>query len=367
MIAPWARIWSGWQRFWFQPQETSSLALFRIAFGLVATGWIVSLIPYLFAFYGPAGILPRAPSDAVADWSLLQISDSSAVLVAMFAATLAAAVATTLGFYTRIATVVLWIGIVSFTHRDEFATNSGDGVVRCLALFLMLAPAGAALSVDRLRKAAPGRFWSFPMRAPWALRLVQVQISIGYLSAVWQKSHNPLWRNGTAVSYALRMEDIHRLATPAFVTHSVLLINLMTYGTLALELSLGVLVWNRVARPYVLVLGVLLHLGIDSSILVGFFSYAMLASYLTFVPPETATRWVLAARDLLAHAASQRFWVGRPNGSMTIPDALAGQAFLPRRLLSPRRGPDLLKAAADETVDHNELTGRVSSRHRSTA
>jgi hypothetical protein len=332
MKAAAGQLWSGWQRFWFEPQETSSLALFRIAFGLVATGWIVSLTPYLFVFYGPAGIVPSSPPGARGEWSLLEISDSPILLVAVFAATLAAAVATTIGFCTRVATIVLWIGIVSFTHRDVFATNSGDGVVRILAFFLMLAPAGAALSIDRFRK-APSQFWQFPMRAPWALRLVQIQISIGYLSAVWQKAHNALWTNGTAVSYALRMQDIHRLATPAFVTHSTVLINLLTYGAQAIELSLGVLVWNRAARPYVLVLGVLLHLGIDSSILVGFFSYAMLASYLTFVPPETATRWILATRDYIAHVASQGFWIPTPNGAR-IPDAVAGQSFLPRRLLA---------------------------------
>jgi hypothetical protein len=174
--------------------------------------------------------------------------------------------------------------------------NAGDGVVRSMAFFLMLAPAGAALSVDRYRK-APDRFWEFPARAPWALRLIQVQLSIGYLSAVWHKSHNELWTNGTAVSYALRMQDIHRFATPAFITHSELLVNTLTYGTFAIELSLGVLVWNRVARPWVLLCGVALHLGIDSSIMVGFFSYVMLAGYLSFVPPDTSARVILAVRD----------------------------------------------------------------------
>jgi hypothetical protein len=336
MSMPLGRLWSGWQRFWFEPQQTSSLALFRIAFGLLATGWTVSLIPYLFDFYGPAGILPRWPSDGQGNWSLLGISNSSVLLVTVFAATLAAAVATTLGFCTRIATVFLWVGIVSFTHRDVFATNSGDGVVRALALFLMLAPAGAALSIDRFRE-APGNFWRFPLRAPWALRLVQIQISVGYLSAVWHKSHNALWSNGTAVSYALRMQDIHRLATPAFVTHSAVLINLMTFGTMAVEFSLGVLVWNRAARPYVLVLGVLLHLSIDSSILVGFFSYAMLASYLCFVPSETAARWILAARDAIGHVARRGYQTWEPARTGSIPNTLAGQPFLPQPLLTSRQ------------------------------
>ena len=326
MSRPLSRLRSGWQRFWFEPQETSSLALFRIAFGLIAIVWTATLIPNLFIFFfGPRGILPSNVALSPGEWGILAISHSPALLIAVFAVTLGAAVALTMGFYTRIAAVLLWIGIVSFEQRNPLVTNSGDGVIRTLAFFCVLAPAGAALSVDRLRK-APGRFWEIPARAPWALRLIQIQISIGYLSAVWHKAQDELWANGTAVSYALRIQDIHRMPTPPFVTHSVILINLLTYGTLAIELSLGVLIWNRVARPWVLALGVCLHLGIDSSLLIGFFSYTMLAAYLAFVPPETASRYILAARDLIGRLATGRF---RSKDALPALSPHGGVAVLP--------------------------------------
>ena len=64
-----------------------------------------------------------------------------------------------------------------------------------------------------------------------------------------------------------------------------------------MEFSLGVLVWNKVLRPWVLVLGVGMHLSIDYSIRVGFFSYAIFVAYLAFVTPGAA-EWVIArARD----------------------------------------------------------------------
>jgi hypothetical protein len=156
---------------------------------------------------------------------------------------------------------------------------------------------------------APDRFWEFPARAPWALRLIQIQLSLGYLSAVWHKAGNDLWRDGSAVSYALRMQDIHRAPTPGFITHSGAITELLTFGTLALELGLAILVWNRAARPWVLALGMSLHMMIDLNILVGFFSYAMLVAYLSFVPPDTAAARLLATRDLLGRAAGR---LGRP-------------------------------------------------------
>lgn len=323
------RLWVAWQRFWFRPQPTSSLALFRIAFGLVATGWVATLIPNLYAFYGPAGVLPQRPALALGEWGVLALSSSPALLLGVFCATLGAAVAVTLGLYTRVAAIVLWVGIMSFDQRNGLATNSGDGVLRDLAFFLALSPAGASLSIDRLRT-APTKFWEFPERPPWAWRLIQVQISVGYLAAVWHKAHNELWTNGTAVSYALRIADIDRLTAPGFITHSVLLVNLLTYGALATEFSLGVLIWNRAARPWVLAAGVCLHLGIDSSIMVGFFSYTMLAAYITFIPPETATRFILGTRTLFAQWGSRGIlWTRSALDMSAVPGGPYGRSFLP--------------------------------------
>ena len=106
------------------------------------------------------------------------------------------------------------------------------------------------------------------------------------------------------------MQDIHRAPTPAFITHSVVLTELLTFGTLALELSLGILVWNRAARPWVLLAGVSLHLSIDFSILVGFFSYGMLCGYLAFLSPETSSRLVLGMRDRVLRRRQRTAGVG---------------------------------------------------------
>lgn len=290
------RVVGGWNRFWFEPTETSSLAVFRIAFGLIAVAWTATLIPNVSAFYGPSGILPSVPDRDPGEWGLLAFSTNPALTVVVLAGTLVAAVAVTVGAFTRVASIALWIGIVSLIQRNAYITNSGDGVLRDMAFLLMLTPAGSALSIDRLR-AAPGRFWEFPARAPWGLRLIQIQISVGYLSAALHKMSTDLWWDGSAVSYALRMEDIHRLHFADFVTESVALTGALTYGTMFVELALAVLIWNRRLRPWVLGLGIGLHLRIDSSIMVGYFSYLMLAGYLAFVSPDTMSRAVIAMRD----------------------------------------------------------------------
>jgi uncharacterized protein (UPF0548 family) len=313
---PLVQLAAGWERFWFTPQPTSTLGVFRIGFGLLVTGWTLTLAPNLLAFYGPDGILPTPLAGPRGSWGILGTWHGSAAVVVVFAFTLSAAVALTVGLFSRIAAVVVLVGVISLEQRNLLVTNSGDALVRNLAFFCALAPSGEALSIDRLRK-VPDRFWEFPARAPWALRLVQIQLSIGYLSAVWHKAGNDLWRNGSAVSYALRMQDIHRVPTPGFITHSVVLTELLTFGTLALELSLAILVWNRAARPWVLLAGVTLHLSIDFSILVGFFSYGMLCGYLAFVSPEASSRLVLGVRGLVLRRRQQQAGVATTSEVLT--------------------------------------------------
>lgn len=285
---------AAWERFWFAPQETSTLAVFRIAFGLLATAWTATLAPDLLTFFGDGGILPASSAPRGVGWSVLAAFPADAFVYALFGLLLGGALCLTVGYRTRLAAAIVFAGLVSFERRNPYVFNSGDLLLRVLSAYLVLAPAGASLSLDRWRKARD-RFWEFPARAPWALRLMQVQCSVIYLTAVWTKAQGHLWNEGTAVSYAFRTE-LARFPLPGFVTDDLLTVNLLTYGTLAVELALGVLVWNRKLRPWVLALGVALHLGIDYSLRVGFFSLVVLTLYLVWVPPETMSRRLLAVR-----------------------------------------------------------------------
>jgi vitamin K-dependent gamma-carboxylase-like protein len=302
-----SRLVLAWNHFWFQPVESSTVALFRVAFGLLALGYTLSLAPVLFAFYSDDGILPAQPTySGTLAWGLLGFFPSDAAVVLFYFLLLVGTIALLAGFRARLAALVVFVCIISFGRRDPWVLNSGDLLVQVLAFYMLFMPSGTALSVDRWLN-EPRRFWEFPARAIWPLRLVQVQVSILYLAAVWAKVRGVTWNDGTAVSYAFRIDDIARFPVPGFVTDSLVLANLLTYGTLAVELSIGILVWNRVLRPWVLLLGIGLHLGIDYAVRVGFFSYAVLVAYIVFIPPEAARSFILATRDRVARLTLPRW------------------------------------------------------------
>src|ERR1700709_987968 len=106
------------------------------------------------------------------------------------------------------------------------------------------------------------------------------------------------------------MSDQLRFPTPEFVAGSPLLVEWFTFGTLLTELSIGLFVWNRRARPWVLGAGFLMHLRIEIFIMVGFFSIGMWCLYLVFLPAGGTEGSFLALRDWWRTRAEPR-----PEGS----------------------------------------------------
>jgi hypothetical protein len=298
---------SAWLRFWFEPEETSTLALVRIAFGIVMLAWTLTLMHDAYPFFTGSGVLPDSDyaGEGVATWGLLDLVDSRLAVALLLGALTLGCVCLIAGQFSRVAAVVVFLGVLSFERRNPFVFNSGDGLLKVMAFYMMLAPCGESLSLDRWRRAR-SRFWEFPARAPWALRLMQVQLSVLYLSTVWTKLSGTTWNDGTAVSFALRLEDLQRFGPPSLIASSELITNLVTYGTLAAEVAIGVLVWKRKLRPWVLALGVGLHLGIDLALRVGFFSYGLFVLYLAFLPPELVSAKLLTLRERLSA------WLERP-------------------------------------------------------
>jgi len=268
--------WNAWQRFWFARQGVAPLILFRTAYGAIVFLWAVSVLPDAVTFFGDTGVVPDGPHRAGA-WGLLDLWNSDGLAVALVVLLALAGLALALGFWPRVAAAVVFACFLSVSKRDPFIGNSGDALLRTMSLYLVV---------------APGLAGPFTARAPvWGLRLIQVQISMLYVSTVWAKLRGDLWPAGKATAYALRLEDLSRFPLPD-LGQWLVVTNIATFTVLVIEASLGVLVWKRVLRPYVLIAGVCLHLGIEYRLRVGFFSWAIIASYLAFIPADTAARFV---------------------------------------------------------------------------
>lgn len=282
---------SRWDTFLFEPESPSPIALIRVAWGALATVWALTLLPDVDPFLTDGALrYDRARGDG--SWNLLDWFGSGAPMV-VCVLLVVAGIATCVGFKSRLSTLVAALAMLSLQRTNTTVFNSGDLVLRQIGIVLALAPSGLLLSVDSVlarRKAGGDR--PPPRRAPWALRLLQLNLAAGYALTTWAKLRGATWHDGTALVRALRIEDLQRFALPEVILDQSVLLNLLTWGTLLFEGSFAILVWKRRWRPYVLGAGVLFHLAIDVTFDVGFFSWAMIVGYLAFVPPETADAWI---------------------------------------------------------------------------
>lgn len=129
-------------------------------------------------------------------------------------------------------------------------------------------------------------------RAPWAQRMIQIELSLLYFMTFCSKSQGPAWIDGTALYYVYHLDQFHRFPVPGFL-ESLFLVRLETWFTLAIEFSLGVLIWFKELRYYVLALGALLHLSLEYTMNVPMFQWTALAMYVTFVDgADLASAWV---------------------------------------------------------------------------
>ena len=292
-------VGKAWQSFWFQPKQMYTLGLVRMAFGALAMVWGMWLLPMRNGLLDSNGVTPTQPSVAHT-WGIFEVWNTNGAILIGVIVLILSAIALLVGWHSRLAAVVVFILIVSFERRVPSAFNAGDALVRIEAFFLALMPCGTALSLDQRRRT--GSFWSAQTRPNWPIRLIQLQLSIIYLASARSKLSGGTWENGTAVSYALRIEDMQRVPLPHWFVTNAPAMNLMTWATIATELAVGILVWFPRFRPWVLAAGVLLHLMIDVNIQIGIFSYAMFVMYLAWIPPET----VKHLPDKLRHLSRRR-------------------------------------------------------------
>jgi hypothetical protein len=111
-----------------------------------------------------------------------------------------------------------------------------------------------------------------------------MQLSGIYLFSVLAKLHGTSWQNGTAVGKAVQLEDLQRIVVPQWAATSVTVSALLTYGTLVAETFLVFGLWLPRTRWYAMAAGVAIHLGIEATLLIGWFSLTIISCYLAFVP-----------------------------------------------------------------------------------
>lgn len=285
-----SRARNPWDVFFFAPQSTAPMTLVRVGWGAVTAIWALSLLPDIDPFFTEGALLYERSLQA-GSWNPLPRIGWDHTALAMCLVLLVAALSTMVGFKTRLSAAVSVLCLICLQRANTAIFNSGDLLLRQVGIAVLLAPCGVLWSVDAARARRRGRLPNLP-RAPFAMRLLQLELAVGYVLSAWTKTRGSTWHDGTAIALSLRIEDLQRFVAPEWLFEQRVLLNLFTWAAFAFEATFVFLVWPRRLRVWVLGAGVLFHLGIDTFLDIGFFSIAIYLAYLAFLPTDLADRIV---------------------------------------------------------------------------
>jgi hypothetical protein len=209
-----------WSRFWFQERSTTPLELVRIGIGAALLLYYLRASSYLFEFWGDAGLLPRAFSLRDLDpWmqSVFFYFTARWQWIAFDALFLFCCAAFMIGWRTAWVKWIVFIGHVSFVHRNMYLIYGVDKILAALLFILCLAPVGRAISLDRVRavrriKRARLDAVLPPYTSRWAgacIRLMQIQMAVLYFYSGTSKLQGDQWRHGEAIWLIFSSQDYY--------------------------------------------------------------------------------------------------------------------------------------------------------------
>jgi hypothetical protein len=290
---------SAWNSFFFKEQSPTQLALYRIAYGVLTVANLLLLRPDWLAWYGNHAWVSLQTMQSIEPGPRLDlftvIPQTDGWINALFWVFLVSAILLTAGFLTRLNSLVVFLCLTSIQQRDLFITHGGDTFMRVAGFFLIFAPAGAALSVDRLLCIWRGKEGSkVQPRSPWAQRMIQIELAVLYFSAFWWKLKGESWPHGTALFYVYHLDSLRRFPVPGWFLRPTVL-KLGTWFALVFECAMGTLIWVKEFRYPLLAVGVVFHLWLEYSLNIQLFQWEVLSTYILFVDLADLTRawnWV---------------------------------------------------------------------------
>jgi hypothetical protein len=286
------RGYEAYGRFFFEAEATEQMRLLRIALGiLLLVAYSIRAIDNSF-YFGSDGVLDLEKMVEVFPmkyrWSFLVWFPGDTSLRVCTTLLLASLATMTLGVFPRVSAFVAYLMNVSFMHRNMSIVYGLDMIATFLLFYLSFA---------RTTSAPAKGSWA-GMLSSAALRLTQIEVCVVYAYSGWEKLKGPPWWKGEAIWSVFANTQIARWNMD-WVAHFPLVISAATYATLLFEIYFPALIWLRKWRPWLLLLGVALHVSIGVVVFIPFFAALMIVTYASFLTPAEAGRIVRRAKSLI--------------------------------------------------------------------
>ena len=282
--------------------DLRSLALYRILLAFLLIWDWVARWPDLEAFYTSFGVLPveAALPKPGGDFHFCLLDGVTTLLMvrAVFCVGLLFYVLFLLGYRTRTFHGLSLVFFTSVLSRNVMIRDGSVVVMATMLMWSLFLPTGNRFSLDalmrRLRHRAIAGAQPPPAEAQrsepsLAALAIIAQLGLIYFFTAAAKCGST-WKDGTALYYALNMDQIARPLGRWLAAQPLPLIKALTWGSLATEFAALPLMLAPFAQPWLRRLAmaglVALHLSIALTSTLGFFSAAMVTAYALLLLPE---------------------------------------------------------------------------------
>lgn len=257
---------------WLDPERHEGWVWMRVAWAVCA---LLTWLPrgtHLEQTYSSAGIVVESGRIALTKYVIF--SPSTAWMV--FAGLVLGALLVAVGRLTRPGLLLYIACSCALLFSEGLNMKAYDRLMFWQALALLLAPAGAARTVD----GNPG--------ARFMLILSYCGL---YGMTGWNKIlEEPRWWQGLPLAYDLLDRNFGGRALGVWLSDKLWIVAPMSWITLVFEASFPLLVWVRRLRPWLLLIAGSFHLGIMLLMNVNTFSLVALAAYPVLLEPADFAR-----------------------------------------------------------------------------
>lgn len=194
----------------------------------------------------------------------------------------------TIGFYTRINTILLWVLIRSMLARNPYLANGEEMVLQMCLIYLVWTDLGAAYSVDNWMRVKRGIAIPATLSS-WPIRMMQVNVALVYLiSLPYKMAQDPGWVTGDALHWTIASDMWGPYQHPWLtLVWDGWLRKLLTFGTVFIEAFFLLAVWFGRTRLFAIAGISMLHLGIAILIPnVTYFTLSMVCCFAAFLTED---------------------------------------------------------------------------------
>lgn len=315
-----------------RPISLYAAAALRIGYGLIYLAYLLREFPHRDELWGPGSPLTPTLSRELlkrTGWfSLLIFSDRPIYFEACYALAVVVCVLFTLGWRTRILSIVFALVVTSFYARSILMTDGGDNLITLMSIYMICIACGRRWSLDsrRARLRGPGyrRGPEFARVAAseharqlgvarrvlvtvlhnCAMVVIGAQICILYATAGLYKVQGSDWDHGTALHYVLNLSLFRPWpALSAMADSHPMMIAVVAYLTVLVQVAFPFVLFGRL--KYV-VLSMLLGMHLSIAVLMGLpmFSGSMVIADAVFLSDRFYMNVGRHVRRLVRRAAS---------------------------------------------------------------